>query len=368
MSRQRLPSNSYFQNAVADFSTNLAALPLLPDTPSVVASTPSATAGTPSPRSLSPLTPPSGTLKVVIGSDPITQRAWLLPRALLAKHSTYFAKICAKSETNEHNLEDVDPRAFANFVDYIRSSIYSLNANTAAFRHVRANVKAALLGIKFGARDYADAAIRQLYMLFEPLARLRTSNKSKSVIRASDIEFVCRQSFGSKEEEKAAERLRQLFFDATASHWGQFEAVKIFQMRDLHGDTVAWNEVNSKYPQFAHTMKQSILVMDKARAQLLRPVKEYLTPPPAVAAVVKRRGTGGSGAGAVGDRGRPILKPKSRMPSLMRMKSKRRQSGETDLGAVGAWAAGVRRDANEEDSQEAVDTEDEGWELVDEPL
>jgi hypothetical protein len=334
----------------------------------VVARTPSATAGIPSPRSLSPLTPPSGTLKVVIGSDPITQRAWLLPKALLAKHSTYFAKICAISETNEHNLEDVDPRAFANFVDYIRSSIYSLNANTPAFRYVRANAKAALLSIKLGARDYADAAIRQLYMLFEPLARLRTSNKSKSVIRASDIEFICRQTFASEEEEKAAERVRQLFFDATASHWGQFESVKIFQTRDLDGDRVAWNEVNSKYPHFAHTMKQSILVMDKGRAALLRPVKEYLIPPPAVAPVVKRRGTGGSGAGAVGDRGRPVLKPKSRMPSLMRMNSKRWQSSETDLGAVRAWAAGVRRDTNEEDSSEAVDEEDEGWELVDQPL
>ncbi|KAF2828449.1 hypothetical protein CC86DRAFT_273620, partial [Ophiobolus disseminans] len=203
---------------------------------------------------------------ITVGTDPF-QRTWHLPKALLARHSTHLAKLCSNPYRKEVLLPDIDARAFANFVDYIHSSIYSLNDKVPDFRRLRASTEAAVLGSNLGAKDYADAAIRQLHASFEPLARLRTSNAKRSLIRASDIEYVCRSD---------VDGVRRLFFDGVASHWMQREVLNMVNEMDFKGDTVTWAQVYDEYEEFRTRMRETLGIVDMSRSALLRPVAEYL--------------------------------------------------------------------------------------------
>jgi hypothetical protein len=105
----------------------------------------------------------AGTYSVTVGTQNTSQRTWVLPKALLARHSDLFAFLmreCPDREGTE--LPAVSPVDFANFVDYIHSSIYSLNTQVAGYRATRANTDACLLGVRLEAKSYSDAALIQL--------------------------------------------------------------------------------------------------------------------------------------------------------------------------------------------------------------
>lgn len=269
--------------------------------------------------------PLQGTLKIPIGADSSTRRSWILPKALLAHHSTSFAKECADPYKNATRRTFVDSRAFANFVDCMRSSIYSLNEKVAVFSRIRAHTKANLLGIDLGARDYANAAITQLSMMFEPLARLRTSNRAMSCIHASDVAFICAKAkFGMG-------RLRQLFCDAEASHWRQREAFDVGSEKDLEGDTISWGDVYEAHDAFRETLVGSVRVMDNERIGLLGHLTQYLL---SELPLGKNSGRSGNGIASFGTVGRGLVASKTRIPSLMRSgdMEKRRREREKDVG------------------------------------
>ncbi len=225
----------------------------------------------------------SGGIKVIVGSDPISHRTWTLSKDVLAKHSTYFSNLIQQSpEQSEVTLSDVEPRAFGNLVDYMHSSIYSPNTQIPNYRAIAENSKACVLGEKLGIKAYSDAAIRQLYTLFEPLARLRTSSARKSLIRASDIDYICANttlcSYMLNLSSYTEIGVRQLFFDAVASHWTQNDVLAI-GANDVPGEPITWTHVYNQYTDFRVTLATSIHMTDVWRAAILRPVNDYLKSP-----------------------------------------------------------------------------------------
>ncbi|KAF1920793.1 hypothetical protein BDU57DRAFT_509225 [Ampelomyces quisqualis] len=238
------PPNAYFQTALLN-PLATTQFPLPPYTP-------------PTPRK-QPYQP-SNTLALTIG-PPHLQRSWTLPRPLLAKHSTHLAALAANPFRKNATLAHIDPRAFANFVDYMHSSIYTLNTRVAGFRSITAGLQAVELGQKLGAKAYVSAAVRRLHMSFEALARLAGKGKRMSLIRAEDVAFVCSREVG--------QGCMMLFFDGVVSHWRQVEVVK---MRDWH----EWRVLCDEYGEFEKSVGKTLGVGDAQRGELLRSVEEYL--------------------------------------------------------------------------------------------
>lgn len=374
--------NRYFQTAVADPARKMAA-----HDQRVYRS-----------ASAANITPPiTGTLEISVGSDTRSRRTWILPKDLLSRHSTLFAAIIQDSNAKEPvTIHDVEPRDFQNFVDYMHSSIYSLNQQALGYRAIRGNTTACLLGIRLGAKPYHDAALRQLYMIFEPLARLRTSNVRKSSIRASDIEFICTNTSpsgsvgntGDKEshgESELKSGIRQLFFDAVASHWTQSNVLNIGDTRmDTPGDTAAWADMYNAYPDFRITLANSLKMADVWRAALLRPVDEYLNPRPEEVRVKKEEkengGVSGQLDGTAGDvsgRGRVIAQPRTRIPALRRRNSSHRRRMERMAGVQGNDSKGEGQTVWQSEEDAVMDDEvnqevkeeikEEEWTMVETP-
>ncbi|CAO2648007.1 Nn.00g089290.m01.CDS01 [Neocucurbitaria sp. VM-36] len=324
--------NRYFQTAIADPVRKVS----FPE-PRVYRST--TAPSTPAPA--------TGTIKVIVGSYPQSQRTWILPRALLARHSAFFANHIQDPIAKEPvELQGIEPSDFQNFVDYMHSSIYSLNQQVTGYRAIRANTSACMLGIQLGAKAYHDAALRQLYMIFEPLARLRTSNARKSLIRASDVDFICINTAPSLGEStiintigeegdnknRIDSGIRQLFFDAVASHWTQTNVLNIGDTRmDTHGDTATWIDVYNTYTDFRITVANSLMIPNAMRAALLRPVDEYLDPK-LKEVEISKEASGQEIGGPLSDITRDldewggrIVQPRLRIPAIRRSSSDRRR-------------------------------------------
>jgi hypothetical protein len=264
----------------------------------------------------------------------VGQRAWHLPRALLARHSTFFAQLCRDPAQCSTTLNAaVDAHAFANFADYMHSSIYTLNPHVTAFRSIRANTLAYLLGCRLGAQSYSDAALRKLHRLFEPLAKLGCSNARLSSIRAADVQVVWRAT-------RPGDGLRCLFADAVASHWRQLDVVRVGA--DADGlETVSWREVYDMYGDFRERLVASLAWADGERGGLLGRVEGYLDRRGSGMGVLRRRQEGGRVLGGA-------------------------QSGEGwDYEGIGRWKERVKkgRDGEGEASPHA-DVKDE-WMVVD---
>ncbi|KAF2133365.1 hypothetical protein P153DRAFT_363563 [Dothidotthia symphoricarpi CBS 119687] len=306
-----------------------------------------------------PPPPLTGTLIVTVGANPSTQRTWTLPKSLLARHSTHFAALCASTSLSQTTLQNTTPQAFQNYVDYMHSSIYTLNPHIVGFRPIHQNTLAAILGEELGAKQYSDAAMRQLHAIFEPLSRMWISHARLSPIRAADVEVVCvRTGEGSV--------LRRLFFDAVTSHWTQTDVLNIGVGTETDADTdvdagqmgeevaVTWLELYNRYPGFRDALMESLRMKDAWREALLRPVEEYLKCQGAEEGVIERKG-GEAGGGELGGRGRAFARPRPRPRPFHRSTSSRhmRQSVEAreeNLGEI------MRED--EEDEEAVVEEED----------
>jgi hypothetical protein len=206
---------------------------------------------------------PSSNIKLTIGSTP-TQRVWYLPKALLARHSTTLAHLCADTEIT---LSDIDAHAFANFVDYMRSNIYTLNPHVASFHPIRSHIYAAILGVDLGAREYADAAVRKMYMALEPAARLvKGRGMRKCIVTPEIVALVC----GTNGDVGA--NLKKLVCDAVAASW-KVNDVSMLTSGRIEG----WNTVFEQHAVFRETMRKSLGTSDRERSKLLKPVDKYLT-------------------------------------------------------------------------------------------
>jgi hypothetical protein len=254
---------------------------------------------------------------------------------------------------SEAQLPTISPNAFADFVSYMHSSIYSTNTQVAGYRSLRAHTDACLLAAKLEADKYWAAAMRQLHALFLPLARSRRSDAKQSFIRASDIDYVCANTavenlrstvtlepelfnplnnipWGShyrpptspitgappppprprreyhSDAHGAMQGLRILFFDALASHWTQYDVASIGapdsprgggnNKNDVPGDTTTWQQVRDTYPEFRDRLASTIGHGVGWRSSLLRRVNNYLDPVvPELFRRLQGAGNGGSG-------------------------------------------------------------------------
>jgi hypothetical protein len=257
-------TNSYFQNAVRDPARNMTSR----------AGRSYKLAG----ASKKAVPEVAGTYKVTIGTPDAGQRTWELPKALLARHSTFFASLFQDYPNREEpDLLTVSPTDFANFVDYMHSNIYSLNTKVAGYRSIRANTDACLLGIRLEAKKYTDAALIQLHNLFLSFAKLRFSNAKLTLIRASDIQYVCDQT--STVESFSAAALKKLFFDAIAAHWAARDILSIGAPHlETVNDNTTWTHVYGEYHDFRVWIVNSAPFPDKRRVEYLLPTSKYLEP------------------------------------------------------------------------------------------
>ncbi|KAH7088207.1 hypothetical protein FB567DRAFT_620497 [Paraphoma chrysanthemicola] len=221
-------------------------------------------------RSARPLpTParPTGNITVTLN-----HRTWYLPKALLAQHSTYFATLCRDPTCNAITLDNsVDSTAFANFIDYIRSSIYTLNSKVANFHAIHANSTAYLLGQYLGAITYRDTALCALHALFKSRAGMQSHAQSSS-IQASDVDFVYQNT-------QVEDGLRRLFADAVACHWPSADVVRLAMSANTESDATEWARwkvVCNRYAGFKHALWSSLDVANGYREALLKDVKVYL--------------------------------------------------------------------------------------------
>lgn len=220
-----------------------------------------------------------------------TQRTWTLSKAPLAESCWLFYFLFSEDPTiSEIHLPTVSPHAFADFVDYIRSSIYSVNTHIAGYRSIRAHTDACLLGIQLDADEYRRAATRALHGLFEPLARARKSNALRSLIRASDIEYICVRTsaaqlvFSSSIPDMwgLVKGLQMLFFDALAAHWTQQDVIAISMPGSTSGsskdnlwDVTPWRDLYRRFPKFRAHLVKTGAVADKWRGIILKKVDRY---------------------------------------------------------------------------------------------
>jgi hypothetical protein len=211
------------------------------------------------------LTSPSGTLKVTVGAATVMSRVWTLPKSLLAHHTTFFQRFCTDPSIHEVELEDIDARCFANFVDFMRSSIFSLNKQVPGFESIRHSIDAYILGEKLGAERYSAAAMTCLYGLVAPMANDPGSKRGLSPIKAEDVELVCT----AVKDEGIGHHLRKMVFNAVASHWTQGEAVLVKK-------AVGWSDVFKQHSAFRKAIMATLNVPDQYRVVLLKPLKQYL--------------------------------------------------------------------------------------------
>ncbi|OAL49609.1 hypothetical protein IQ07DRAFT_644756 [Pyrenochaeta sp. DS3sAY3a] len=218
----------------------------------------------------SPL-PITGLTEIIVGLSPRKTRTWFLPKSSVARHSSFFADLIQAPDGSDGVVRlHFEPHVFQNFVDYMHSSIYSLNTQVTGFRAIHHHTQACLLGIKLECKAYQDAAIRQLYMMFEPLARLPSSRAALSIIRASDVDYVCKNTAPQT-------GLRYLFFNAVAAHWARLDAICIGdEYLERPGDTTTWGDVYKQNFDFHATIVGSIQYPGLWRGAFLRPMEKYV--------------------------------------------------------------------------------------------
>ncbi|KAF2033608.1 hypothetical protein EK21DRAFT_86098 [Setomelanomma holmii] len=282
----KIKRNAYFQTAILDPNNKTPAPPIRKYRSAAPSRSP---------------TPPTGTLTVTVG-----QRVWHLPKALVAKHSTYFAQLCQDLSHDQFTLDHIDANDFANLAAYLHSKIYTLNEHVEGYRAIRSNTTAYLLGAHLGAKAYTDAALRTLYRIFEPLARMNGSNARLSSIRASDVEFVCART-------TAGNGLRKLFVDAVAARWSELDLVGVGPDADGLAGGVRWRDVLGNYVDLRERLEGSLGMGDSRRGRILKRVEEYVG-----GEVQSGLKGGGEDLGGMGERSRKVLQPKTRVRSLTR--------------------------------------------------
>ncbi|KNG49455.1 integral membrane protein [Stemphylium lycopersici] len=233
-----------------------------------------------------PTSKPTGTTIITVGTSESTSRTWTLSQETLAQHSSYYRRLFAAESSTSHTLLLATPHAFANFVDYLHSNIYSTNTQVANYSAMRAHTDACILGAKLGARVYTESAIRALHALFEPLAESESWDERQSTIREADVEYVCihaEEKFlpPGVEDVGALTGLRRLFFDALAAHWSRRHVLDLMVCRINAGVGAAsrsgatWTSLWFGFPEFAERVGDTWRVMGMYRRGLLKGAEDY---------------------------------------------------------------------------------------------
>ncbi|USP73915.1 uncharacterized protein yc1106_01189 [Curvularia clavata] len=254
---------------------------------------------------LEPGTP--GTITITVGTTE-PRPSWTIPKTLLAERSHVFKSLFNEdTKVSDKHLPAITPNAFANFADYIRSSIYSTNTQVTGYNDIHAHVDACILGAQLGADEYRKAALRSLHALFTPGAHASNWNASRSIVGAKEMQYVCEHTsaatlvFAPCVTDIAAmmRGLRYLCYDALASHWTQRNVIFFSSSRSsklgwglwrgvsgassssskqippLPPPRSTWSDLFERFPEFRERIVKTSDVAGLARARLLKDVKEY---------------------------------------------------------------------------------------------
>ncbi|KAF2644855.1 hypothetical protein P280DRAFT_546272 [Massarina eburnea CBS 473.64] len=208
------------------------------------------------------------TIALIGGTSPRTQRTWHLPHALLQSHITAPLPLDA-TLTLPLTLPT---SAIQNFVDYIYSSIYTVNKSARDYHSLRTHIRACNVGTLLGATVYHDIALRMVYTQLTLETSLDGSGIGlPSNIGAEDIRIIC-------SETSPGSVVRIMMFDSVAAQCSQYCALNFrayIRMQGENADTV-WTELYTTYPDFAARINKSATVENGMRERLLRGVDAYL--------------------------------------------------------------------------------------------
>ncbi|ORY10388.1 hypothetical protein BCR34DRAFT_615205 [Clohesyomyces aquaticus] len=274
-------------------------------------------------------TPPSRPAKdpfiqIVVGrpaseSSSDAPRSWYLKRSLLSQHTIFFATACRgpwkEGQENRIVLPKDDALVFADFVDFMRSNIYSLNVMRREYDSVHSHAAAWVLGDKLGCLPYCNAALRKLHTHLTSHSLNPFTTLSTSPIRPTDIEYICvstppfpefitpsttttvtplpllplktSSSFPAKPRSSSSTALRRLFFDAAASHWTRGDILLVSSPDTMDICTspatvvaeLTWKDIWAAHEDFRTVMLGSLAWPDASRNLCLRSVDEYLPRP-----------------------------------------------------------------------------------------
>ncbi|CAI6340110.1 unnamed protein product [Periconia digitata] len=121
-------------------------------------------------------------------------------------------------------LPQVAPSTFQNLVDFMHSSIYSLNTCSSDYHPLQSHMRAYLLGLYAGATWFSNAALRSIVKFLTPPEVWRWNNSIQTrrvycegiglaPFSSDDVAFVCT----TVQEGDAGHLLRVIMFDAVAA-------------------------------------------------------------------------------------------------------------------------------------------------------
>lgn len=309
----------------------------------------------------------SAKVQVTIRASHGTQRIWYIGKSLLIRHSAKFRTECEDPSTISITICHDTFSDFQDFVDFVHSSIYSVNKRVPDYHPIGANLQAWFIGTKFEAHKYQTAALRELYTWIEPLARACSTTIAYTPIRTEDLEFVC---LNLSDEDI----VRTMIIDAFAAHCTQNDAIAVSAtllmpnkdtMREGAPSSselpefsptphVYWGEMAVKHKDFGRRIVDSQKVADRSRSDFLRPIEEYLAG--CTVAVDK-----GSGKQKRAELVTPSLRPASRGGrsggastefggSYMRSPGQRRSSSVRDAdGSEGSRSPSIDAETSEDE-------------------
>lgn len=233
--------------------------------------------------------------------------SWTIPKTRLAERSHVFSSLFTEDiKISEKHFPTITPNAFANFANYIRSSIYSTNTKVDGYNDIYAHVDACILGAQLGADEYRKAALRSLHALFTPGAHAPYWNASRSMIGVKEMQYVCERTstatliFAPCVTDIGAmmKGLRYLCYDALAAHWTQRNVIFFSSSgsskvgwglwRGASGASSSsskqapplprrstWGDLFARFPEFRERIVKTSDVTGVARSLLLKDANEY---------------------------------------------------------------------------------------------
>ena len=232
----------------------------------------------------------SPSIQITVFASPGTQRTWYMQKSLLARHSGRFRTATQDPSTTSISIYHDSLSDFQDFVDFVHSSIYSVNKHAPNYHPVGTNLQAWFLGKKLEAQDYQAAALCELYAWIEPLAHACNTSLAYTPIRTQDVEFV---SINLSD----GDAVREMILDAVVAHCTQNDAIAVCAtLVSRDEDTIRkesdpstgylphlsptvyvhWAMLATKHRSFFKRIVDSQQVKNTDRTKLLRPIEEYL--------------------------------------------------------------------------------------------
>ncbi|KAF2111622.1 hypothetical protein BDV96DRAFT_634431 [Lophiotrema nucula] len=199
-----------------------------------------------------------------------TQRTFLVPQTLLAKHSIFLQEAIRDNGSETISLHNTNPKTFQNFIAYIHSSIYSLSTRSPDFEPIVEHSRAYELGIKLECTGFREAA---LFKIHDTLARWKGYSGiclTLSPLAPADIHFACQQT-------PIDSALRIMLIDAVLAHATQAERLNIWKAPNTRIDAeVTWVDCYTKYWDLRDAVTTSFHINDRTRKGCLKKFEYYV--------------------------------------------------------------------------------------------